>query len=125
MSSMQRAVESSNAAATKINGEVLNVKGRLTSVLSGKGVVAERMREQSRQQAGKLFEDLAAGPESLLEAQAFVDRRQSRASVDLEHKRISEQLRSLYSETHDLEEERATLLAEHYALGRQASVIES
>merc|ERR1719247_2060451 len=118
MNAAQKALESSNAAAAESGKDVSNTQQGLSKVLSGKGAVADAMREQARDQTGKLFSDLAAGPESLLEAQVLVERQ---SSVDLEHKRISEELRSLYLETHGLEEERANLLSKHYALGREAS----
>jgi len=126
MGAAQKAIELSNAEAREASTQVSSIKDRLTSVLSGQGIVAERERERAREQGGKLFEALAAGPESLLEAQAVVGsprRWGAPKRASLEHRRISDQLRSLYTEADDLEAKRAILRARHYALGRQVGQV--
>ena len=78
MSSAQAAVEAGNAAAAQNSMKVSSVTSRLGSILSGKSRVVERMHERTRQKSGELFGAIAAGPESLLEAQAFGDRGSTR-----------------------------------------------
>ena len=46
MGAAQKAIELSNAEAREASTQVSSIKDRLTSVLSGQGIVAERERER-------------------------------------------------------------------------------